>query len=53
MKQSPRSWFQKASEGQGYSQEDTGYTLFKSFLGDKISVLIIYVDNIIVTSNFE
>jgi len=57
LKQSPRAWFErftKAIKGKGYNQGQSNHTLFfKRFPGNKITILIVYVDDIIVTGNHE
>lgn len=57
LKQSPRAWFERFTrviQQQGYSQCQTDHTLFvKKSGGGKLSILIVYVDNIIVTGDFE
>ena len=55
LKQSPRAWFNrflKVVKGFGYSQGQTDHTLFvkHSEIG-KMAVLIVYVDDIIITGN--
>ena len=55
LKQSPRAWFGKFSStllAAGYSQSEGDHTLFfKRSQDSKIDVLIVYVDDIIVTRN--
>ena len=55
LKQSPRAWFDRFSKvlkRYGYNQCQTDHTLFiKHFLAGKIVVLIVYVDDIILTGN--
>ncbi|KAF7808226.1 sacsin isoform X2 [Senna tora] len=57
LKQSPRAWFErftKVIKKQGYSQSQSDHTLFfKRFSGNLITILIVYVDDIIVTENCE
>ncbi|KAK3035300.1 hypothetical protein RJ639_034823 [Escallonia herrerae] len=57
LKQSPRAWFErftKAMKKQRYSQGQSDHTLFiKRLSGGKITILIVYVDDIIVTGNDE
>ena len=57
LKQSPRAWFDrftKAIKKQGYSQGQSDHTLFiKRHQDVKITILIVYVDDIIVTGNHE
>ena len=55
LKQSPRAWFDRFSKvlkRYGYNQCQTDHTLFiKHFLAGKIVVLIVYVDDIVLTGN--
>ena len=55
LKQSPRTWFEKFSStllAAGYSQSEGDHILFfKRGRESKISILIVYVDDIIVTGN--
>ncbi|GAU31183.1 hypothetical protein TSUD_316080 [Trifolium subterraneum] len=55
LKQSPRAWFEKFTQSmkkQGYIQGQTDHTLFTKFSQDgKIAVLIVYVDDIVLTGN--
>ena len=55
LKQSPKAWFNrfgKVIKGFGYIQSQADHTLFhKQSLTGKISVIIVYVDDIIVTGN--
>ncbi|WVY99005.1 hypothetical protein V8G54_031156 [Vigna mungo] len=54
LKQSPRVWFGRFSEAMtvfGYHQSNSGHTLFLKKQHGKIIVLIIYVDDMIVTGN--
>ena len=57
LKQSPRAWFErftKVIKGEEFSQGQSDHTLFiKRSPGGKITVLIVYVDDIIVTGNDE
>ncbi|RVW87878.1 Retrovirus-related Pol polyprotein from transposon RE1 [Vitis vinifera] len=57
LKQSPRAWFErftKVIKGEEFSQGKSDHTLFiKRSPGGKITVLIVYVDDIIVTGNDE
>ncbi|KAL5750189.1 hypothetical protein ACOSP7_024792 [Xanthoceras sorbifolium] len=57
LKQSPRAWFErftKAVKRYGYSQCQTDHTSFvKHSPGGKITILIINVDDIILTGNYE
>lgn len=55
LKQSPRAWFERFTnvvKCQGYSQGWVDHTLFtKVSTKDKLSILIIYVDDIILTGD--
>ncbi|CAN1305751.1 Copia protein [Linum perenne] len=55
LKQSPRAWFERftnAVKSGGYKQCQTDHTLFvKHNTGGKISILIVYVDDIIITGD--
>ena len=55
LKKSPRAWFDrvtKAVKKHGYIQGQTDHTLFiKHSLNGKITILIVYVDDIILTKN--
>ena len=57
MKQSPHTWFEKFTifvKAQGYTQGQSNHTLFyKYVVAYKIVILIVYVDDIIITSNDE
>ena len=57
LKQSPRAWFERFTNvvrKQGYNQGQSDHTLFfKRFPGNLITILIVYVDDIIVTGNYE
>jgi hypothetical protein len=56
LKQSPRAWFgrfSKAMLGFGYKQSHADHTLFTKRSAGKIAVLIVYVDDIIMTGNDE
>ena len=56
LKQSPRAWFgrfTKAMKGLGYTQGRADDTLFTKCVNDKITILIVYVDDIIITGNDE
>jgi hypothetical protein len=57
LKQSPRAWFEKFTQSvkkQEYTQGQADHTLFtKSGQNGKITVLIVYVDDIILTGNDE
>jgi transposase InsO family protein len=54
LKQSPRAWFGRFSQAMkryGYNQSDSDHTMFYKKRFDKISILIIYVDDMIITGN--
>ncbi|KAH9796155.1 retrovirus-related pol polyprotein from transposon RE1 [Citrus sinensis] len=54
LKQSPRAWFDRFSRAirqQEYKQAQTDHTLFYRHKDGKITVLIVYVDDIILTGN--
>jgi len=56
LKQSPRAWFDKfkcALCGMGYKQCNGDHTVFYRHSGRKISVLAVYVDDIIITGDDE
>ena len=57
LKQSPRAWFDKFAKSvrkQGYTQCQADHTLFVKFSSKKkIVVLIVYVDDIILTGDYE
>ena len=51
-----RAWFNRftrAIQQHGYKQAQTDHTLFHKTVGKKITILIVYVDDIIVTENDE
>lgn len=54
LKQSPRAWFgrfTKSMRNFGYRQSNSDHTLFIKKSKDKITALIIYVDDMVVTGN--
>lgn len=54
LKQSPRAWFGRFSKAvckQGYTQAQTDHTMFYRHSQGKITILIVYVDDIIVTGD--
>ena len=55
LKQSPRAWFEKFTrsvKNQGYHQTQTDHTMFvKHSEGRKMAVLLVYVDDIILTGD--
>jgi Reverse transcriptase (RNA-dependent DNA polymerase) len=56
LKQSPRAWFgifSGAMKKYGFDQCDSNHTLFIKRKGDKLTMLIIYVDDMIITGNDE
>ena len=57
LKQSPRAWFErftKVVKGYGFVQCQSDHTLFvKHFPEGKLAILIVYVDDIILTGNHE
>ena len=57
LKQSPRAWFErftKVVKGYGFVQCQSDHTLFvKHFSEGKLAIIIVYVDDIILTGNHE
>ncbi|KAH9657753.1 retrovirus-related pol polyprotein from transposon RE1 [Citrus sinensis] len=56
LKQSPRAWFGKFTKAMvrfGYNQSNSDHTLFIKKRQGKITALIVYVDDIVVTGNDE
>ena len=57
LKQSPRAWFDRFTQfvkKQGYTQAQADHTLFMKFsIKGEISVLIVYVDDIILTGDYH
>ncbi|KAL5739715.1 hypothetical protein ACOSP7_028607 [Xanthoceras sorbifolium] len=54
LKQSPRAWFRRLSTSMrkfGYQQSNSDNTLFFKHKGGKITILIVYVDDMIVIGN--
>ncbi|XP_072062323.1 uncharacterized protein [Arachis hypogaea] len=54
LKQSPRAWFgrfTKSMKAFGYNQSNTDHTLFLKKQHGKITALIVYVDDMVVTGN--
>jgi transposase InsO family protein len=54
LKQSPRAWFgrfTKSMKAFGYTQSNADHTLFIKKRQDKITALIVYVDDMVVTGN--
>ncbi|CAH9115704.1 unnamed protein product, partial [Cuscuta europaea] len=56
LKQSPRAWFERFTQfikKQGFKQAQADHTLFMKFsIKGEIAVLIVYVDDIILTGNY-
>jgi Reverse transcriptase (RNA-dependent DNA polymerase) len=56
LKQSPRAWFdrfRKAMVGMGYRQTNADHTVFFRRHGAHITVLVVYVDDMIISGNDE
>jgi hypothetical protein len=56
LKQSPRTWFDRfrhALCGMGYKQCNGDHTVFYKYLGRKVTVLAVYIDDIIITGDDE
>ena len=54
LRQSSRMWYDKLSHlllSHGYQQTSSDYSLFVKFIGDQISILLVYVDDIVLTGN--
>lgn len=54
LKQSPRSWFgrfHKAMVKFGYRQSNADHTMFLKCASKKITILIVYVDDMVVTGD--
>lgn len=54
LKQSPRAWFERfrtTMVNAGYMQAQADHTLFIKHQGKKITTLIVYVDDIVITGN--
>ena len=54
LKQSPRAWFgrfRRAMIHIGYKQSNADHTLFYKRNGEKLAILIVYVDDIVITGN--
>lgn len=55
LKQSPRVWFSRFTSSMkafGYQQSSSDHTLFMKHNEGKLTVLIIYVDDMTVTGNY-
>lgn len=56
LKQSPRAWFGRFSMAMrkyGFKQSNSDHTLFIKHNGKKVTVLIVYVDDMIITGDNE
>ncbi|GKC56600.1 putative RNA-directed DNA polymerase [Tanacetum coccineum] len=56
LKQLPRAWFGRftlAMKKYGYKQSNSDHTIFLSHRGDRVTCLIIYVNDMIITENDE
>jgi hypothetical protein len=56
LKQSPRAWFGRFSKevcSLGYRQSNADHTLFFKHYSNKITILAVYVDDIVITGNDE
>jgi hypothetical protein len=54
LKQAPRNWFAKFSEAiktAGFSQSHLDHSLFVQEKGSTLTIVLIYVDDIIITGN--
>jgi Reverse transcriptase (RNA-dependent DNA polymerase) len=54
LKQSPRAWFDRFSmtmKNLGYQQSNVDHTMFIQWKGEKICILIVYVDDIVLMGN--
>jgi hypothetical protein len=54
LKQSPRAWFgrfRQAMLKRGYHQSNADHTLFYQHANDKVAILIVYVDDIVITGD--
>lgn len=54
LKQSPKAWFDRFSKAMllfGYKQSNVDHTMFIKYKGDKVTILIVHVDDIIVTGH--
>ena len=54
LKQSPRAWFGRFTKSMrvfGYRQSNSDHTFFLKKQHDKITALIVYVDDMVVTGN--
>ncbi|KAI3789909.1 hypothetical protein L2E82_02715 [Cichorium intybus] len=56
LKQSPRAWFGKIAEfleHNGYSITTADASLFVKAIGDKVAVVLVYVDDLIITGDLD
>lgn len=56
LKQSPKAWFERFSKTilqQSYNQTQTNHIMFYQHLDGKVTILIVFVDDIIITRNNE
>jgi hypothetical protein len=54
LKQSPRAWFDRFRQAmlkRGYRQSNADHTLFYKHANKKVAILIVYVDDIVITGN--
>jgi hypothetical protein len=54
LKQSPRTWFDRFRQAmlrRGYHQSNADHTLFYKHANDKVTILIVYVDDIVITGD--
>jgi hypothetical protein len=54
LKQSPRAWFDRFRQAmlkRGYHQSNADHTLFYKHDNDKVAILIVYVDDIVITGD--
>jgi hypothetical protein len=54
LKQSPRAWFERFAKAMisfGYTQSNADHTLFIRHRGGNMTLLIVYVDDIVITGN--
>jgi hypothetical protein len=55
LKQSPRAWFERFTQAMismGYQQSQEDHTLFiKHFISGRVTILIVYIDDIIITGD--
>jgi hypothetical protein len=54
LKQSPRAWFDRLRQAMcnmGYKQCNSDYTVFYNHSGGCVTILVVYVDDMIITGN--